>query len=263
VKGRLWAPAVVGLGWLLALAYERGTDPPVTDIVFLSVGQGDAILLRSGDKAVLVDTGPSQGAFSAGERLAAPQLRALGVDDLEAVILTHPDLDHTGGFEGLQRRLTVTMCYTAPTFVDRLPCRAIPGRLIVGAWTLEFWTDAAADTDNGQGVVIRAMAGQESVLLTADISQTGERRIPAAIVAYTTIVKAGHHGSGSSTSADLLESADPEWVVFSCGRGNSFGHPDEEALRRAEESGAQIARTDRDGPVRFVLRGGRFERAPL
>lgn len=254
---------MVGLGWLMALAYERATDPAVTDVVFLSVGQGDAILLRSGTRAVLVDTGPLQGAFSAGERLVTPQLRALGVDDLEAVILTHPDLDHTGGYEGLRRRIPVATCYTSPVFLDRLPGRVIPGRLVVGEWTLEFWTDAVAKHDNGQGVVIRATAGHESVLLTADLSQTGERRIPREIVANTTILKAGHHGSGSSTSEELLHTADSEWVVFSCGRGNFFGHPDPDALHRAEESGAKIARTDQDGPVRFVLRNGRLVRAPL
>ncbi|MBX3096276.1 MAG: MBL fold metallo-hydrolase [Fimbriimonadaceae bacterium] len=260
-----WLPVcVITALWLGSLYVTRLNLNQTTDIVFLQVGQGDAILIRSRGSALLVDTGPAQGDYSAGERLIAPQLRRLGVGYLDAVILTHPDLDHTGGLEGLRRRIPVDRVFTAPQFVDDLPeCEVISGNIRVGEWTLTTYANQSATNDNAGGVVIRAEANGQSVLLTADLSIAGERLLPREIVANANIIKAGHHGSRGSTGDEFLDLSNPQWVVFSCGRGNGYGHPDEVALERVERFGAKIARTDRDGPVRFILENGRLIRRTM
>jgi competence protein ComEC len=88
------------------------------------------------------------------------------------------------------------------------------------------------------------------VLLLGDVGAEVERSIlPQLTAASHRILKVGHHGSRTSTSQELLDHWRPQIALISCGRGNSFGHPAPEVLRRLESIGARIYRTDLDGQV--------------
>lgn len=243
------------------------------EIYFLDVGQGDATAVRTPqNRWLLVDAGPRSDRFDAGERLILPFLRAQGVRRLEAIILTHPHADHIGGAPVLMERLEVgrliepghvvgselylrTLRTAETRGVEWVAARS--GRtLSVDGVTLELlWPDEDAldgVTDaNEISAVTLLRYGELAVLLTGDaymntehllIERHGERL-------RAQILKAGHHGSRTSTSEALLEVVRPELVVISAGRKNRYGHPAPEVLDRLRERGIEVARTDREGTI--------------
>ena len=117
--------------------------------------------------------------------------------------------------------------------------------------------DAVPDS-NDSGVVLRICAGQVSFLLTADISWQAEYELLRRRANLNSVVlKAGHHGSDTSTSQEFLVVVDPCVAVLSVGEDNRFGHPGKEVTRRLiEEVGTDnIYRTDEHGTIEFITDG--------
>ena len=103
---------------------------------------------------------------------------------------------------------------------------------------------------NDDSVVLEVLYGDVAILLTGDIGADIERAIlPQLTPARLRILKVAHHGSRTSSSAELLEGWRPQIAIISCGRGNSFGHPAPEVIDRLTSVGAEIYRTDLDGQV--------------
>jgi competence protein ComEC len=103
---------------------------------------------------------------------------------------------------------------------------------------------------NDDSVVLEIVYRDVAVLLTGDISAEVEREIvPLLTPAKTRVLKVAHHGSRTSSSDELLSAWRPQFALISAGRGNTFGHPAPEVLRRLEAIGAQVYRTDRDGQI--------------
>ncbi|MCK7486411.1 MAG: MBL fold metallo-hydrolase [Bacillus subtilis] len=118
------------------------------------------------------------------------------------------------------------------------------------AWTLAFSVlSAGAATENDGSIVLYGLIGIDRWLFTGDAGTALENSIdwPAADV-----LKVGHHGSSTSTSASLLASAQPRFAVISVGRTNRYGHPDAEVLDRLSASGAIVFRTDEAGTIQFA-----------
>lgn len=253
--------------------WERGEERDVEMIVF-DVGQGDAILLRDGSRAVLVDGGGwRRGDF--GGRVLLPALLAEGVRALDAVVMSHPDLDHCGGLADLTAWLRVGEVWTAPGWkaegcvaelfsVPGIPVRerAAGDTATVGRWRLDFLHPEAVprgEEDNERSLVVRAAALGRSALLTGDVESWGERRMLAAGAELRSdVLKVAHHGSRSSSGEELLRAASPRLALVSAGRGNRFHHPSPEVVERLAELSIPLLRTDRDGEIRlrFEADGG-------
>jgi competence protein ComEC len=98
------------------------------------------------------------------------------------------------------------------------------------------------------------------VLLTGDVSEQIEREIlPQLTHAKTRILKVAHHGSRTSSSIELLSEWRPQFALISAGRGNTFGHPTQDVLRRLEEIHAVVFRTDRDGQITLETDGRQID----
>ena len=111
------------------------------------------------------------------------------------------------------------------------------------------------------GVVLRVCYGEVSFLLTADVSQEVEAELMKRRADLSsTVLKVGHHGSGTSTGAGFLATVDPTIAAISVGADNTYGHPDEEVLARLEEEigGENIYRTDENGTIEFITDGERL-----
>ena len=109
---------------------------------------------------------------------------------------------------------------------------------------------------NDDSLVIEIIYREVAILLSGDISAAVEREIvPLLTPAATRILKVPHHGSRTSSSADLLSACRPQFALISAGRGNSFGHPTPEVLGRLQAIGAQVYRTDRDGQITLETNG--------
>ena len=239
-------------------------------ITALDVGQGASTLFLSGGSAVLVDCGGNS-ASSPGD-LAADRLAALGRTDLDALILTHLDDDHFNGVAQLFWRLDIARVFlpestTEPEHLAQLlDLAAAEGAEVIfvtetqtifaGKSELTLYPPLSGGTSNEEGLFVLTSCGDFDTLITGDADSFVEQML----VKYYPIpdlelLMVGHHGSKHSTSAQLLEVLRPELAVISVGY-NSYGHPADETLERLASLGAQVRRTDLDGPITITLRDG-------
>ncbi len=253
------------------------------EIHMIDVGQGDAFALRSpAGRWVLVDAGPASNGYDAGERVVVPYLRRHGARRLEALVLTHPDGDHTGGSAAVVRALRPRWVGDPGVpagkglYVDVLRVTAEAGvpwvglsrgvTLDIDGVTIEIVHPATVsprvDDVNAACVVMRVSYGAFSALLTGDAPLAVEDEI---VLRYgdrlqATVLKVGHHGSATSTGEALLAALHPRVALVSVGRHNHYGHPAGSVLRRLQQHGIRIFRTDEDGAVVISAdRNGRLD----
>jgi competence protein ComEC len=273
--------AAVGFATAGLLVLPLVPAPDHLEVHMIDVGQGDAVAIRfPSDRWVVVDAGPRSHTFDAGERRVVPYLRRRGVRRIEALVLSHPHLDHVGGATAVLESFPVT------GILD--PSRPVPSAswhgvlLEARARGISWWAAragmqmrlghaelhllhpdpaTAADPEltdwNDLSVVLLVRWGGGTVLLTGDAYHWIEERIAEEVSHGLSVLKVGHHGSRTSTSDALLRGARPEAALIPVGSGNRYGHPHREVRRRLESYGIETYRTDRDGDVRVRIgRGG-------
>lgn len=266
----LGAGAVTGL--------VSGSDETI--VAFLSVGQGDCTLIKSRGRVVLIDSGPRTDTFDAGKRLVIPELRRLGVIKIDCVFITHPDIDHVGGLRSLSRRFRIGQVVVSREFrsdealLTELQESGVSEKTVI--WVSGITqsvvspdcrlTVAAPDKSDSEGdnegsLFIRIDTVGGSLMTTGDANSETEGEMSDDWDWDVSVLKAGHHGSGSSMSSWWLSVTSPSVVVASCGVRNRYGHPKAEAVERVEQLGAKFLRTDRDGTVVFRAGNNSLTRA--
>jgi competence protein ComEC len=266
--------ALLAPGALRALAARQRGD---LEVVFLSVGQGDAAMLRLPDgAAVLVDAGGvGGGRYDPGARDVAPFLLDAGVRRVAAAFVSHPHSDHALGLPGVAAALPVERIFATgrageeavQEALARLPA-AVPlaagdafEQAGVRIEVLGPPAGAFALGDNDASLVLRVRHGAVALLFPGDIEAAGEAALLAAGADLSAqVVKVPHHGSRLSSSAALAAAVRPRWAVVSLATGNRFGFPHDEALGRWRAAGAEILRTD-EGAIRFLSDGKTIRRA--
>jgi competence protein ComEC len=253
------AGVVAGSSLLTSVA-GRWTLPQDWAVLACDVGQGDAILLRSGEAIALVDTGPAP------EPLAACLDRA-GVGRIDLLVLSHFDLDHAGGIDAVLGRVGTVLHGPAGSSDDRrtldilarggarlADARAgLSGALADASWRVVWPPPAgrAFPAGNDASVVIDIRGGGiPPTLLLGDLSASPQRALEASALLSPpyAIVKVAHHGSADQDAA-LYASAEPGVALVTVGAENDYGHPRAEILEVLTDLGATVARTDVDGLV--------------
>ncbi|HYF29016.1 MAG TPA: ComEC/Rec2 family competence protein [Candidatus Paceibacterota bacterium] len=245
-------------------------------VSFLDVGQGDAILIESPDGVeLLIDGGRDRSVLRRLPRVMGPLDRSI-----DMVIATHPDADHIGGLPDVLSRYRVSY-YLSPgirhdtsqrerldaavaregiaTFTARRGQRIHLGEDVY-ADVLYPDRDVANGETNAGSIVVRLVYGDTSFLLTGDAPEAVERYVMTLGDVDSDVLKAGHHGSRTSTSESWLAAVSPETVVISAGKDNAYGHPHAEVVSRIQESGAAILSTIDEGTIIFESDGGRIVR---
>ncbi|ACL66023.1 DNA internalization-related competence protein ComEC/Rec2 [Anaeromyxobacter dehalogenans 2CP-1] len=237
------------------------------EVIFVSVGQGDAALLRLPDgSAVLVDGGGAAGGGpDPGARDLVPLLRDLGVRRLEAVFVSHPHPDHVLGLEAVARAFPVARAFSNGDRGDG-PAREVlaalsPIPLAPGeAWERAGVRFEALGGDrtpfaaNDASLVLRATYGATSFLFPGDVEAAGEAAAVARGGLRADVVKIPHHGSRTSSTEPFVRAVGARWAVACLGAHNRFGFPHPEPLARWAAAGAEVLRTD-EGAVRFLSDG--------
>lgn len=254
---------VAALLWLPLLWPDRHLPREgEAELVVLDVGQGLSVLIRTARHAVLYDTGPAiPEAFDAGERVVVPALQALGVRHLDAIIVSHGDADHAGGFGAVQRRFAAPVVF-APQW-DRVP-GASP--CVMGSvWRMDGVTFRFLHPDlhfpafrNPSSCVLRVETPHGAALLPGDIDDLVERllvRRDASALAADVVI-AAHHGSRSSSDPAFVRASGAAVVVMSAGHGSRFGHPHPDVVERWSRAGAAVGTTAGGGATRFRLQAG-------
>ncbi|MEK7530513.1 MAG: ComEC/Rec2 family competence protein [Patescibacteria group bacterium] len=260
----------------LNLAVWTYEPPKGLSVTFIDVGQGDAILIETPNTQVLVDGGPGASVLTGlGEQLP------FWDRTLDAVVATHPDADHIGGLSDVLERYTVSTIVEPGinnttrawgSFVDAANNEVLAGaghtvassgmrlNLGGGAYADILYPDhdvSEIDDTNSGSIVLHVVYGDTSFMLTGDAPTVVEQ---ALFLQYgygldSDVLKAGHHGSRTSSSADFVESVSPRYAVFSRGCDNSYGHPHEEVIALFQSLTVQTFDTCNDGAVTFVSDG--------
>ena len=292
--GLLWARVrrfaaaalAVTLGMLLAGVPIASRDavalpsPGVLRVVVLDVGQGDATVVMFPDRtAMVIDAGGLAGTtFDIAGRVLLPSLRALRVEHVHAVAITHGDPDHMGGAEGLLRAFAPPVVWegvpvpphpglralAAQAAAQRLVWRGVRGgdRERVAGVDVRVLHPPEPDWErqrvrNDDSIVVELRYGDVSILLPGDIGREVERAlIPTLRLGATVVLKAAHHGSATSSSEEFVDAVRPAAVIFSAGKNNRFGHPAPTVVERFERRRIRMFNTAKDGAV-FVETDGR------
>ena len=265
-------PSFGGAGATITALDPRAESGP--EVVMIDVGQGDCMLIRDGDAAVLVDTGED-------DQLLQEGLARNGVTHLDAVFITHKDADHCGALSSLAGVVGVEHVY-------------VHAGLLGGEYVEEIEEDARWVTDGGElegvwpgtvtqiGSFSMTLLGPDDPgesdnedslvnLLEYDEDGDGEAEARAFLtgdaeadsieeyvdeVGDVDVLKVAHHGSRESATEEELDVLSPQVALIGVGADNTYGHPTEEMLARLEACNAKVYRTDEDGDVTLVFSGG-------
>lgn len=241
-------------------------------VEILDVGQSDCTLIRQGKTVLMIDCG------TVNERNAVKNALAdRNVERIDYLLLTHGHEDHIGNARMLLETYTVGALILSParaeTLDERLvleaaeqngvPCyTASAGDVYaIGDAKLEILYAASEAEDlNEASIVSRLCYGEMRFLFTGDAEELTERALLALGVDLDCdFLKAGHHGSNTSTSAELLAAVTPCHVAISCGEDNDYGFPHRELLVRLEEMGITWHRTDKEGTLIYDCDGKSIE----
>ncbi|WP_035382974.1 DNA internalization-related competence protein ComEC/Rec2 [Ferriphaselus sp. R-1] len=273
LAGALWAllPRGFPSRWLgllmllpLFLTHPALPEPGTLNVLVFDVGQGTAVAVQTHGHALLYDSGPDySGEADSGNRILVPTLRALGISRLDRLVLSHDDIDHTGGAASVMQAMPVAEVASSlpenhPLLHSIRHTRCADGQHWV--WDgIEFgFLHPAADAppgrkahDNDQSCVLRIRTGTHSVLLAGDIEKNSEERLlqTHADDLAATLLVAPHHGSKSSSHEEFVAATQPDYTVFTVGYRNRFGHPKDEVVERYRMMGSTLLRSDEDGAV--------------
>jgi beta-lactamase superfamily II metal-dependent hydrolase len=232
---------------------------------FIDVGQADSILIQTPDgKNMVIDAGNNPD----GKKVVS-YLEEQGVKKIDVLIGTHPDGDHIGGLDTVIKAFDVGKIYMpkvskgTKTFKDVLSAiknkglkvtKPVAGEDIELGKSVEVKilapnSEKYEDTNN-YSIVVKLIYGKTSFLLEGDAeSQSEEEMLSQGYDLKANVLKVSHHGSRTSSIPDFLYAVSPEYSVISVGKGNKFGHPHKQTLKKLKDSGMKIYRTDYEGTI--------------
>ena len=237
---------------------------------FLDVGQGDSEFIQLPEgKCMLIDAATAE----YGNKIIE-QIKALGYTKIDYLVATHPHSDHIGGMKAVVESFDIGEIYmpraenNTKTYENLLLAVSDKGLSIntaragkeifrENAITAEFLApvkDKYEDLNN-YSAVVRLVYGNHSFVFMGDaevISENEIRNTYSAEILKADVLKVGHHGSNTASSAAFINTVSPKYAVIEVGKDNSYHHPHYEAVNHLNEAGASIFRTDINGTVSFV-----------
>jgi competence protein ComEC len=252
---------------------------PRVTTTMIDVGQGDAIVIEfPNGKHMLIDAGPLTQKFDAGERTVVPFLKRNGISKLDYFIVTHPHSDHMGGAGSVLRLLRVDTLVMASlatgnrdvkNVLEIAESRRTGIRITLAGSQIPidhqarvyiFYPDSNHVKErnlNNSSIVVKIVYGRSSILLVGDAEVLTEHRMIHRYGSFlsSTIVKAGHHGSITSSSEEFLKVVNPKTALISVGIHNKFRHPSPFTIWRMKSHSVDIKRTDQGGATIMLSNG--------
>lgn len=256
----------------LGLADNKSETIAEFSVHFIDVGQGDCTLIKSGGRSMLIDSGES-----GNDKTVLDYLEKEKITKLDYVVITHMHTDHMGSMAKILQGVEVDNIImselnekntpTGKAYENLLNVVSQSGARVLRAKAGDTYTLADAVVEilgpvkaytelNNTSVVMRVVYKSTSFLFTGDAEKQAEDDIiSSGANVNSDVLKVGHHGSDTSTSKDFLTAVSPGLAVISCGKDNSYGHPNEETIRLLNEYGVNIKRTDENGNIVVISNG--------
>lgn len=274
-KGKTDEPAAVVSNFI-----EKDAD---ITIRYIDVGQGDCELISYAGQNILIDAGEKEAAEA-----VIGVLDGLGIKKLDYVIATHPHSDHIGALGNIidkydigtviAPRIKDELVPTSKAYERFLTALSKKGQKLTAAKAGAVYSLADENKENDNtafevlapigndyddlndwSVVIRLVHGENAFLFTGDAEKAAESDIVASGAKLSAdVLKAGHHGSSSSTSKKFLEAVSPKTVIISCGDGNSYGHPHKGTIEKLDKNSIEYYRTDQCGTITVYSDGDSY-----
>ncbi|MEZ4358187.1 MAG: ComEC/Rec2 family competence protein [Eubacteriales bacterium] len=236
----------------------------------VDVGQGDCIIIKAPDGSVImVDAGEKSAIYNIVETF-----KKYNIGKIDLLIATHPHSDHIGGMQYFVESYpidTIVMPksdHSTNTYANLLKSikdndlkitEAKPGlNYQFGDVSIDILGPVSNEYDdlNNMSVVFKLTYGDTSFLFMGDAEEESEEDIlNSGADLSADVLKAGHHGSSTSTSQEFLDAVSPSIVLVSCGVDNEYGHPHEEFLNRVSQKGCTLLRTDLNGNITLYSNG--------
>lgn len=265
--GLLLFPLPFGIRWLaipllapvvLALPAGQPADEALR-LTLLDSGQGLSVVVESGGEAMVYDTGAAAGGFDIGELALVPYLESRGYRKVRWLIVSHDDLDHSGGTAALSRAMPLVETRVGEPvaeLAETTRCTAGMGFEWNGVSGEFIWPPDGLRTGNEASCVLRLEAAGIVVLLTGDIGTATERvlvrshrdALPADILLVP------HHGSANSSTADFVDAVAPRYALVSAGYRNRWDFPRQEVVDRYRAAGARVLTTSEEGAITISVR---------
>jgi len=252
------------------------------DMVFLDVGQGDCLHIRTGKNDDYLVDGGGNISYNIGKKTLKPYLLKNGTKDIDGAFITHLHTDHYKGIaelclEGMVERIFLYEGYMTreaeileDTGLEKEQITYLHAgqkvKLSEHAYVEVLWPEEkshneyikmAANTkdENQFSLIMKITIKGRSVMMTGDVDSACLDNLAETYgeALDTDILKAAHHGSKYSTSEAFEKAAEPEYAVFQVGK-NNFGHPDKGVVENFRQKGIMIYRNDTDGAVAFDFR---------
>ena len=258
VLPRGWPGRYVAVLATLVLVSERVEGPPdaCVDVRMLDVGQGLAVVIRTRQRVLLYDTGARYpGGGDMATRVVIPYLATQRVTRLDRLVVSHSDIDHSGGTASVRAALDVPMVLAGePDAVPggtAVPCRrGAAWRWDGVAFRVLHPPGNGRHAGNDASCVILVEAGDARLLLSGDIESGVERALlPSIGVRPIDVVVVPHHGSNTSSSAAFVKAVSAQAALVSAGYRNRWRLPRSDVVQRWQDAGTAVLTTAHDGSI--------------
>lgn len=241
-------------------------------VKIMDVGQADAALIYSNGCSAVIDAGLTSSADDISADLKSAEIR-----DIDALLITHLHMDHAGALAKIAMSFPIdnliipnrdSSAEAMPT-VNEAEKRVVAEKGKVFTATegmnfnigefeitlLAYFPDATKEND--RSVITMAKIGDKKFLFTGDAEKATEADVLAEKLNIDCdVLKVGHHGSKSSSTAAFLKAASPEYAAISVGKDNMYSHPSNKTLTALKSCGAKVYRTDKNGDICFYVENG-------
>lgn len=258
-----------------------------TKLTFLNVGQGDCTIIELPFRRAVyvIDSGgllrfeqetwkASDSPYEVGRQVVVPFLKGRGIRDINIFIVTHADADHVEGAEEILQEINMHEIHLTPGSMDKPVMRdllteakkqkvPVKEKMQGTAWHIGktsfhyLWPRDTVYEGNDDSIVIYMQQGSFRALLTGDLEEHGEQELIKLYknqLADMTLLKAGHHGSKTSSIEPFVELLRPELTIFSAGHNNRYRHPHKEVVERFTRRNLITLTTGIDGTIEVRIR---------
>jgi len=271
---KIYLPIIIIIITMTTLYVAYQARSPSTLIVsFLDVGQGDAIFIQSPSGVqMLVDGGPDNSVLE-----EIHSVMPLFDRSIDIIVATHPDSDHISGIIEVIDRFSVGVFLESGAQNEngvqdilnkKIRDKKIPTRIVRRGEVYDLGSgvtfsilypnkDVSKAESNSGSIIARLSYGEHSFLLTGDAPVESELLVVGADEdsLRSTVLKLGHHGSDTSTSATFMSRVKPQYSIVSAGKNNKYNHPHPNVVERVEKFGSILLKTEDMGTITFSTNG--------